>query len=144
MTRTCLGCCTVLPDRGRSPRCLACRSVHDRARKTGNVLAFRQRRRDFQPTIDGPKGRHLPNQSDVSWLAWLGLGLEEPVWKLCTLIRSGRAPYHPDVRAAARTALDQYDALRGEFDQRVLQAPQLESLWGEWRSFFEQLRGDLE
>jgi len=140
MTRQCLGCGTVLPESGRSPRCPRCRADQVRRLNRAKVQAFRQRRRDYSPTLNGPKGPHLPAQWEVEWLDSLRLNLADPVWNLCELIRHGRAPYHDSVLVHARIALERYDAQRGEFDAGARQAPQVEGLWNEWRAFFEQLR----
>jgi hypothetical protein len=144
MTRQCAGCGTLLPEEGRSPRCPRCWAERERQRNLEKVQAFRQRRRDYRPTLNGPEGPHLPNKNDLGWLQWLNLDLVEPIRNVCELIRRGKAPYHDDVLAHARVALERYDGQREEFEARVLQAPQAANLWNEWRSFFEQFREAVE
>jgi hypothetical protein len=80
----------------------------------------------------------------LAWLNWLQLDLAPSVTNILTLIRMGRAPYHPDVLAWAKSALDRYDGQRDEFERRAAQRPQIEPLWAEWRNFFEQLREALQ
>jgi hypothetical protein len=146
MTRQCVGCGTVLPDEGRSPRCPRCRGERERARNLEKVHAFRQRRREYAFTLNGPKGRHIPTRNELSWLHWLQLDqdLYDPVWNLCAHVRAGRAPYNEQVLAWAKVALDRYDGQREAFDGRAAQVPQIAPLWAEWRCFFEQLREALQ
>jgi hypothetical protein len=143
-TRQCVGCGTALPEETRSPRCPRCRAERERTRNLEKVHAFRQRTRDFLYTLNGPKGPHLPTRYELSWLFWLQLDLYDPVHNLCAHIRAGRAPYHDQVLGWAKVALDRYDRQRAEFDARAGRVPEIAPLWGEWRSFFEQLRAAVQ
>ena len=140
MTRQCSGCAAALHEEGRSPRCPRCRAERVREQNLAKVHDFRQRRRDYQPTLGVASGAHLPYEKEIEWLDGLNLGLAEPVWDLCEAIRRGRAPYHEEVLGHARIALDRYDGLRAEFEARVLLHPDPLELSEEWRGFFEQLR----
>jgi hypothetical protein len=144
MTRQCVGCSTVLPDPGRSPRCPRCRAEHDRARNKKKIRDYRQRTREYQPTLGGSEDPHLPTWPEIQWLNWLELDLADPVREVVGGIRLGTQPYHPEVVAHARIAVERYDGNREEFESRVLQQPGKADLWAQWRGFFEQLRGLLE
>ena len=143
MIRQCMTCQTVLPDKARSPYCLPHYLEHQKERNRAKSRRHRVRESLYHPEPDRqPQGR-LPVEEELEWLAWLNLGLAEPIQRIVELRADGRTARDPEVVRLARAALERYDGLRADFEERATLRPDPQGYAAQWRGFFESIRGAL-
>ena len=141
MIRQCMTCQTVLPERARSPYCLPHYLEHQKERNRAKSRRHRERESIYHPEPDAPPPGRLPNEEELEWLAWLDLGLAEPIQRIVELRAAGRTIADPEVQGLARAALERYDCLRADFDERATLRPDPQGHAAKWRGFFESIRG---
>jgi hypothetical protein len=140
MTRQCVGCGTLLPEEGRSPRCPPCWTEHEAQRNRSKVQAHREREKNARPRPP----IQLPSDQSRKWLRASDLGIAEPIDWVSELLRGGRPGNDPDIGEGVRDGLERYDRLRDQFEAWVAQTRGHEPEAAEWREFFEAVRRSLQ
>lgn len=138
MMRQCIGCGALLAPGRRSPYCSNCWTEHQRERNRAKSRRFRQRT-FAQASQTRPESRAL-NEEDFEWLDQLDLDLTEPIRGAIALPNTKRNQNDPEFLALLRTALEQYDRVRTQFEERAQQVPDPDGRAEGWRGLFESIR----